>query len=202
MKKARTDWEGPESEELTKKKQAVENVQTEEDATRLFETTMAGMFEIANSDGIPIDFKQELDQILSYIPDNVPTVGTSDDIGVTGPSMSPVAQGTGDGLEFFDFTAYNEDERGSKAPPTPDLVQSSSTKTSPGSDADSSHSAASAPDMAHIVDSRAEDELDAMRLSFYGELGGGEAPYYNTTDFKYDGSMPALDQPWAFQLDR
>lgn len=197
-KKQKTEWEGPESEQLSKKKQAVEDVKIDEDATKFLENTME-MLVMATSEGkqVPAEISDTLNEILNNLSDAVPGIGSLDDTGAGRSSTPSVAPNVGDGLEFFDFTLYNED--GSKAP-TPDLVQTSSTNPSPGSDADSSHSAPTMPDTAHIADAKAEDELegsDSLRLSFWSEVGGGEAAYFNSDPWKWEGPMPILDQPWA-----
>ena len=204
-KKPKTDWEGPESEELQQKKQAVEGVKTDEDATKFLEN-MTEMLAMVSGEGkqVPAEISDTLDQILSNLSDSVTGIGTLGDASGVRSSTPPIASNGGDGLEYFDFSLYNEDDRGSKAP-TPDLVQTSSTNPSPGSDADSSHGPLSTvPDTARIADSKIEDELDGsdpLRLSFWSEVGGGEAAYFNSDPWKWEGSMPTSDQPWAI-LDR
>ncbi|EKM57825.1 uncharacterized protein PHACADRAFT_251692 [Phanerochaete carnosa HHB-10118-sp] len=198
-KKQKTEWEGPESEQLSKKKQAVEDVKIDEDATKFLENTME-MLVMATSEGkqvLPAEISDTINEILNNLSDAVPGIGSLDDTGAARSSTPSVAANGCDGLEFFDFTLYNED--GSKAP-TPDLVQTSSTNPSPASDADSSHGAPTMPDTAHIADAKAEDELDGsdpLRMGFWSEVGGGEAAYFNSDPWKWEGSMPILDQPWA-----
>lgn len=176
--------------------------QSDEDAVKFLEN-MTEMLAMATSEGkqVPPEVSDTLDQILSGLSDN-PQASTSSLADGLGHDSSPPPVPAGDGfLEFFDFTLYNEDEHGSKAN-TPDLVQASSTNPSPGSgsELDGGHGSSSLPDTAHIADPKGDDELDGsdhLRLSIWKEIDGGEAAYYNADSWKWEGTMPTLEQPWA-----
>lgn len=196
-KKQKTDWDGPVSEELAKKKQDVEEVKTEEDATKFFEN-ITEMLAMAASDGhsVPAEISSTIDQILNTLDTDVPPSTILDGSTATLPSASLL--GGDDPFQFFDFSSYNEDDRGSKAP-TPDLVQNS-TNPSPESGSDNEGHVTSTSDSARIADPRAEeghDGSDGLRLGFWAEIDGGEAAYHNANYWKWDEPMPANDQPWA-----
>ena len=192
-KKTKTEWEGPESDALVKKRQEVEDANTDEDATKFLEN-MTEMFAMATSDGkeIPPEVSETLSQILSNFP-------FEDANGLRG--SSPALPLTSDGSEFFDFTMYGQEDHGSKAP-TPDLLPTMSAKPSPssGSDADSTHGPSTSTDTATIVDSGIEDTFDGsdpLRSGMWTAIDGGEGSYWNVGPWKWEGTMPTLEQPWA-----
>ena len=203
-KKQRTDWDGPVSEELAKKKQEVESIHTEEDATKFFEQTMSDLIKMASEgQDVPSEIAGALDQILKGY-------GSSSD-GDAGPgsfgegsamrASSPAAGTSGlDGLEFFDFSSFGamEEETGSKAP-TPDLLPAAITGPSPESGSEMDHPASSSHDSARIAEVK-EEVPDSLRLGVWAQIDGGEAPYFQGADsnFKWDGPMTSFDPAWAF----
>lgn len=101
-KKVKTDWDGPVSEELAKKKQELEAAgQTDEDAAKFLEN-MTEMLAMATSEGksVPPEVSDTLDQILNGYLDKIPAVSSFADSLVRG--SSPSLPAAGDGLlEFF-----------------------------------------------------------------------------------------------------
>ncbi|KAL1683382.1 hypothetical protein EV122DRAFT_258332 [Schizophyllum commune] len=107
--------------------------------------------------------------------------------------------GADDSLSFFDWTAYgiNADapDGSDSVAPTPDLLHSS-TNTSPesaaGGDADASHGGASEK---HEEDKVAEH----LNVGIWKDIEGGSESLYHQAapEWKWDGTMPTLDQPWA-----
>ena len=105
--------------------------------------------------------------------------------------------------DFFDFTSYGlREEEGSKAA-TPDLVQApSSVGPSPGSASETeAHPPAStaAADTAKIVDPKMEpSDGEPIPQELWRAIDGGESAIYNSSDnWKWEGTMPTMDQPWA-----
>lgn len=88
--------------------------QTDEDAAKFLEN-MTEMLAMATSEGkqVPPEISDTLDQILSGLSESVTSFGPYSDSGPV-RSSSPPPVTSGDGLEFFDFTLYNEDDHGSK----------------------------------------------------------------------------------------
>ena len=196
-KKVKTEWDGPVSEELTRKKQEVEAAaRTDEDATKFLEN-MTEM--LARAGEVPPEVTDTLEQILNGLS---ASNGNPFVDGFT-RSSSPDNNNAADSfLQFFDFTSFNNGEDpGSKAN-TPDLVQTSSTNPSPGSgsDLEGSHGSSSASDNVHIADPKGDDDAegsDPLRMSYWKEIGGVEAATYNMDAWKWEGPMPTLEQPWA-----
>jgi hypothetical protein len=198
-KKLKTDWEGPESEELINKKQEVDGIKTDEDATKFLES-MTEMLAMATSEGkeVPQEISDTLHQILNNFPAvDVAAFGDTASLRSSSPPL-PLA----DGSEFFDFTLYSEDDHGSKAP-TPDLIGASSTNPSPGSgsETESTHGSSTLPDTVRIVGQKADDDYqstDHLRLGMWKEIdGGSRAAYYTADRWNWDGGMPPLEWPIA-----
>lgn len=203
------EWDGSPSEALKKKTEAVENVKTEEDATAFLEQ-MTELIMAARGEGqesLTSDISETLDMILKGYADGTDAthrlpslgMGNESDVAQPTPAIPPVDEF----VEFFDFSSFgtlDDDDVGSKAPPTPDLLSSSSTNPSPesnASEADAAHHALlSATD---TISTKMEDNgvSDLLRLGTLKEIDGGESAYFQPSDWKWDGSMPALEQPWA-----
>ncbi|KAI5892411.1 uncharacterized protein SCHCODRAFT_02626105 [Schizophyllum commune H4-8] len=107
--------------------------------------------------------------------------------------------GVDDSLSFFDWTAYgiNADapDGSDSVAPTPDLLHSS-TNTSPesaaGGDADAAHSGAG--------EKHEEEQVAAhLNVGIWKDIEGGSESLYHqaAAEWKWDGVMPTLDQPWA-----
>ncbi|KAF9059424.1 hypothetical protein BDP27DRAFT_1341465 [Rhodocollybia butyracea] len=197
-KRAKTDWEGPISESLQKKNQAVENVKTEEDATQLLEqvTELIKMAPTEDQASLSSDISDTLELILKGYGGMPDSDASFSSLGL-GESLDASSSGSqlpssNDFTEFFDFSLFpNEEEYESKVG-TPDLISSSSTNPSPESqaDADPSHHATALLDVK-------QEEYDPLRLGTLKEIDGGESAYYQSTDWKWDGTMTTLEQPWA-----
>jgi len=97
--------------------------------------------------------------------------------------------------EFFDFSFGTVEDEDSK---TPDLVSSSSTNPSPESnhDAESGHHLLTSASSS-TIDIKTEDLSDPLRLGTWKEIDGGEAAYYQMTEWKFESPMTSIDQPWA-----
>jgi hypothetical protein len=206
-KRIKTEWEGPPSDALKKKTEAVENVKTEEDAA-VFLEQMTELIKMAaggeGQESLTSDISETLDILLKGYADGtdgthgLPPLGMGNDgdVAQTSPANPPVDEF----VEFFDFSSLDEDDTGSKAP-TPDLLSSSSTNPSPESNASESdaahHALLSATDPISI---KMEDNgvMDLLRLGTLKEIDGGESAYFQPSEWKWDGSMPALEQQWAF----
>lgn len=108
------------------------------------------------------------------------------------PHMGPANDAFLEFIDFSSFTTLEDEDNDSKAP-TPDLVPSSETNLSPesGSEGDLLGNAGP-PDKTKI-----EEPGDPLRLGSLKEIDGGESAYYQVDNWKWEGSMHTLDQPWA-----
>lgn len=205
-KKVKTeDWEGEPSEELAKRHQEAENINTDEDANAFMDKMKELVAMTASTDaGVYDDIAHTLDRILqgaAQDPTHIATSAFASSIGGPPSELSPPAAPNDAFLEFHEFIDYSrftiEDEEDSKAP-TPDLVPSSSTNPSPQSNPDADQSqGASSPGKAKIEDPRESNQLDLLHMGAFKEIDGGESAYYQSSDWKWDGPMTTLDQPWA-----
>lgn len=202
-KKVKTEWEGPPNDALKRREEAVENIKTEEDASQFLEqmTELIKMAGEGQESTLSSDISETLDMILKgySAPDggegtSISSLGEGSSTG--GRPPTPSIPGADEFVEFFDFSLFEtealDDDEGSKAP-TPDLVSSSSTNPSPesGSEADLAHHALT------FSDFKTEEPSDPLRLGTFKEVDGGESAYYQSTEWKWDGPMTTLDQPWA-----
>lgn len=206
-KKVKTeDWEGEPSEELAKKHQEVENINTDEDANAFMDKMKELVAMTASTDaGVYDDIAHTLDRILqgaAQDPTHIAASAFASSIGGPPSELSPPAAPNDAFLEFHEFIDYSrfttlEDEEDSKAP-TPDLVPSSSTNPSPQSDPDADQSqGASSPGKTKIEEPRESNHLDLLHMGAFKEIDGGESAYYQPSDWKWDGPMTILEQPWA-----
>ncbi|RDB30960.1 hypothetical protein Hypma_000130 [Hypsizygus marmoreus] len=204
-KRIKTEWEGPPSEALKKKTDAVENIKTEEDASAFLEQMTELIKMAAGGEGqesLTTDISETLDMILKgygTVPDgsegahNLSSLGLGESSRTSPPPTKPPAD---EFVEFFDFSSFDpledDDDDGSKAP-TPELIPSSSTNPSPesNSEADPHHALLSS------TETKTEDFPDLLRLGTLKEIDGGESAYYQPGDWKWDSPMPTLEQPWA-----
>ncbi|PBL03883.1 hypothetical protein ARMGADRAFT_1004572 [Armillaria gallica] len=203
-KKVKTEWEGPPNDALKKREETVENIKTEEDASQFLEqmTELIKMAGEGQESTLSTDISETLDMILkgySAASDggegtSISSLGEGSSTG--GRAPTPSIPGADEFVEFFDFSLFEteaiDDDEGSKAP-TPDLVSSSSTNPSPesGSEADLAHHALT------FSDFKTEEPSDPLRLGTFKEVDGGESAYYQSTEWKWDGPMTTLEQPWA-----
>jgi len=208
-KKAKTEWEGETSAALLKKQQEIENIKTDEDAAAFFDR-MRELFAMSEStdNDIHHGIVSTLGQILAGVPQEPAdaaataaalSVHGAGDAGPPPTALSPHMGPANDAfLEFIDFSSFTtlEDEDNDSKAPTPDLVPSSETNPSPesGSEGELLGSAGS-PDKSKIDESG--DRSDPLRLGALREIDGGESAYYQTSEWKWDGPMATLDQPWA-----
>jgi len=193
------------SEELVKKQQEIENTKTDEDAAAFFDS-MKELFAMTASthNEMHHDIASTLDQILAGVAQDPADAAALSvhGVGDAGPpptALSPHMAPANDAfLEFIDFSSFTtlEDEDNDSKAPTPDLVHSSETNPSPesGSEGDLLGITGS-PDKTKIDE--LGDRSDPLRLGSLREIDGGESAYYQGGDWKWEGSMPTLDQPWA-----
>lgn len=209
-KRAKPDWDGPPSEALQKRKEEVENIQTDEDATSFVER-MTELLKMANDgqdSSLTANISESLDAILAGMPGDftLPSSFGSSTFGDTlsDPLSPPSAHMPANDplVEFFDFSSYSEDDPIGSIAPTPDLLHASSTDQSPqsaSSEADGSgHSGGSAHanSSPQIADAKVDDlGDDPLRLGVWKEIDGGESSYYHSTGWKWDQPMPTMD--WA-----
>lgn len=191
------------------------SINTEEDATKFLQD-MASRFLGGGDNPDVLGLFDGLLKNYTVPPDLVgggssSAVGSS---GLAGLGLTPEASGsspaaippptTGDSdalIDYFDFSSFGTEaaedmpvpaeSSSMKPPPTPEL--SSSTNTSPESNADHSE---------HPLQqssTKIEDDIsDPLRLGIFKEVDGGESAYWNSTaGWKWDGPMPSLDSPWA-----
>ena len=92
----------------------MEGVKTDEDTTKFLEN-MTEMLTMVFSEGkqVPAEISDTLDQILSNLSDSVNNFGSLGNVEISRSSTPPIASNGGDGLDFFDFSLYNEDDRDS-----------------------------------------------------------------------------------------
>lgn len=208
-KKAKTEWEGETSEALLKKQQELENIKTDDDAAAFFDR-MKELFAMSASTDNEIhhDIASTLDQILAGVAQEPAdaaataaalSVHGAGDAGPPPTALSPHMGPANDAfLEYIDFSSFTtlEDEDSDSKAPTPDLVPSSETNPSPesGSEGDLLGSTGS-PDKTKIEEPG--DRSDPLRLGSLREIDGGESAYYQADNWKWEGPMHTLDQPWA-----
>ncbi|KAF9234618.1 hypothetical protein BU15DRAFT_52406 [Melanogaster broomeanus] len=208
-KKVKTEWEGEASDALVKKQQEIDNISTNEDATAFLDRMKELFAMTASTDNeIHNDIASTLDQILAGVAQEPAdaaataaalSVRGSGDAGPPPTALSPHMGPANDAfLEFLDFSSFTtlEDEDNDSKAPTPDLVPSSETNPSPesGSEGDSSGSMLSSD---KIKIEEPGDHPDPLQLRSLREIDGGESAYFQADNWKWDGSMPTLDQPWA-----
>ncbi|GLB40609.1 hypothetical protein LshimejAT787_0804800 [Lyophyllum shimeji] len=203
-KRVKTEWDGPPSDALKKKNEAVENVKTEEDASAFLEQ-MTELIKMAGEgqESLSSDISETLDMILKgygTVPEGseaalgLSSLGGLPEPSVLSTSTKPPAD---EFVEFFDFSSFgtlDEDNGDDSKAPTPELLPSSSTNPSPesGSEADAAHHA-----LLSSTEPKTEELPDLLRLGTWKEIDGGESAYYQSGDWKWDSPMPTQEQPWA-----
>lgn len=195
-KRAKVEWEGQPSEELQMRKSMVEGVKTEEDTSN-FLAQMTELFKMAGGDSQQDPEFTELTNMILKGCTQVP--GNPDDLNLNSfvtPLDPPPIPPIEDGLEqYFDFSLGGTQEDGDDDSKTPELISSSTTNTSPGSNSGNESTAEGSTTAAHEV--KLEDSSDLTRLGSWKEIDGGESAFYQTNEWKWDSSMQTLEQPWA-----
>ncbi|TFK50042.1 hypothetical protein OE88DRAFT_1736329 [Heliocybe sulcata] len=214
-KKAKTEWEEQPSQETTKRQEAAENIETDEDALAFFNQIQDLIEKQIGSNGaLPSECSETLDGIIKgYSGDSIgPDLsGSSGIAGALDPSSllvsSPdLAQRTSvDNFDaFFDFSSFSaldEEVSVSKAP-TPDLVASSSAKPSPesGTDEPGGQGVGASMTTPKIAEATVDDLSylnGPLRLGIFGEVDGGESLFYSSENWKWEGVMPSSEPAWA-----
>ncbi|KAK1229093.1 hypothetical protein PQX77_007855 [Marasmius sp. AFHP31] len=201
-KKFKQEWDGPPSEELIKKEEAVESIKTEEDATMFLEQ-MTQLIQMSNNEdggnSLSQDISETLDMILkgySAAPDGDHGTGLSSmlggDLSGSGAGSSSPVKEEYELSELFDFSSYaaHEDDAGSKAN-TPDLISTTNPSPESGSETDPAHPASV------LSETKLEEFSDPLRLGGLKEIDGGESAFFQSNEWKWDAPMTTLDQPWA-----
>jgi len=196
-KRIKTEWENPPSEELQKKVEAVEKLETVDDANSFLEQVSELLRKAVDNEGQESALTADLSETLGMILKGCASVPEASDSGlsfgdVVGRDSPLPSTAFKDAFEeFIDYSCGQpdgplDDEH------TPDLV-SSSTNPSPESNADgeNSHNARTS-----VSDIKKEDYHD-LRLGLWKELDGGESAYYQPFEWKWDSPMPVLEQSWA-----
>ena len=204
-KRVKTEWDAPPSDALKMKTEAVENIKTEEDACVFLEQMTELIKKAADGEGQE-SFSSELSETFEMIlkgygptPDSLDggsslslRPGELGDLREPSPPPGPLA----DFEEFFDFSGTIDDDDSLSKAETPELVSSSSTNPSPESNCE--------PDAIHhmltsssTTETKTEELPDLLRLGPWKEIDGGEAAYYQTSEWKWDSPMPSMEQPWA-----
>jgi len=196
-KRVKTEWESQPSEAQLKQSEVVANVKTDEEAAALFDQ----MTELIKNQpsSFTTGISETLDMLLKGygpVPDAMDGFSVSAG-GEPSSGREPDAAPTlGDPFEeFFDFNFGTVEDEDSK---TPDLVSSSSTNPSPESnhDGETGHHLMTSGSSS-TIEIKTEDVSDPLRLGTWKEIDGGEAAYFQTTEWKYDSPMTSYDQPWA-----
>lgn len=193
-KRAKVEWETQPSEELQMRKSTIEGIKTEEDTSDFF-AQMAEALKTAGGDSQ--EFTELTNLILkgcTQVPGN-PDGDLSLNSFVTPLDPHPIPP-IEDGLEqYFDFSLGATQEDGEDDSKTPELVPSSTTNTSPGSN--SGHESTAEGSTTVTNDVKVEESSDLTRLGSWKETDGGESAYYQTNEWKWDSPMQTLEQPWA-----
>ncbi|KAJ7052513.1 hypothetical protein C8F01DRAFT_1375908 [Mycena amicta] len=201
-KRLKTEWEGTPSEAITVRAEQVESVKTEEDSAAFLEQ-MTELFRMAANDGqdrLTSDFSETLDTILKGFgtstdesASTIPSIGHGESSGAT-----DVVQSSSDEfVEFFDFSSFGTSEEDDAAP-TPDLFSSSSTNPSTNPSPESNAEMDATHQAPALLSDGKSDEFDHLRLGVWREVDGGESAYFNSGQWKWDGSMQHTEQAWAF----
>lgn len=196
-KRIKVEWDGPPSEEVQQKRAAVEEIKTEEEANNFFiqELLKITQTDAQESNGLS-------DTLNMLLKASSQATGNTDDFSALGYGVSGITplsptMPKEDFEQYFDFTLGGTQDGDDDDSKTPELTSSSSTTNpSPGSNSGNEATTEGGAGPA-VVEPKTEDSSDLTRLSFFKEIDGGESAFYQPTEFKWDISMPSLDQPWA-----
>lgn len=201
-KRAKLDWESEPSEALRKKKEDMENFNSDQDPS----TFLAEMTELIKraTAGEGSGLSETLEMILKgygTVPNltdgagNVSLGESSNSARESTPPPGSMAELD----EYFDFSFGTvEDEDNNSKAPTPDLVSSSSTNPSPESnhELEAPHHTLSSSSSS-TVDVKTEELSNPPRLGIWKDVDGGEAAYYQPNEWKWDSPMASFDPAWA-----
>ena len=203
-KRAKTDWEPRANEAALKRSEEVENVKTDEEASKLLEEVVGLITQAQTVDGqasMASDISDTLDQILkSYTAgSDLPSVGDMSDASHIDHRPNNTSTSSNDVLaisdefgDFFDFSSYDTFSKAT----TPDLVPTSSTNTSPESASDGPAHTPIAVDTG-FGDDGLNGGSDIRKMGFWSEIDGGEGVLYQQDNWKWGGQMPTMDPAWA-----
>lgn len=212
-KKSKSEWEEPPSQDLAKRDEQADKVETDEDAIAFLRGIEDLMKKQVGSNGVvPPECSETLEYILKGYDGDI-TGADASSSGLSGaldpsallassPELSQHSTIDSNFDAFFDFSSFgagDEDVSVSKAP-TPDLVASSSANPSPESGADepANQHAGVSTSTPKIADASVDDYLSGpLRLGIFGEVDGGESSFYSSDSWKWEGLMPTADPAWA-----
>lgn len=182
---------GPEmASEVSHIKTPQQSTEFLEEMTELLRNVSSSSTE-GQSGASPEQFGETLEMLLK-------SVGGETDVMSNGFESFPNAPspGAGQTLSFddlFDFSNMADEE---DYKDTPDLIRSSSTNPSPESN--NSEGDQGMPSSSVKVEPKTEDfSSDVMPPGLWKEIDGGEAGYFQSSDWKWDGQMSTVEQPWA-----
>jgi hypothetical protein len=180
---------------LRKKAEEVQNIQSEEDAAAYLERMTGPRMDVDGQESVSSEAVFTILKGCGFVPD----VAESTPATLRGlqagsqrePSPPPFS-------EFFDFSSFStldDDDWESTKAPTPDLLSSTSTNPSPesGSEAEPSGQLSSEG----LKTDEIMEASDPLQMGVWKEIDGGESAYYQQPDWRWDGPMPTLEEPWA-----
>lgn len=203
----RVDWDGPPNEDMEKRQQEVDGIESKQDVQAYLAHTTEDVLVSGNaegSEGPSDDLPETLQELFKgvpifEVPDSFPGPSAES---ATIPSSPKLSDNALDLLDFFDFSQCEPDEpvASTSKIDTPDLVHGSSTNPSPESVAETPKG-----DNGAIASSRSKDAIkiedisgsNPLALGVWGEINGGEPAYFDHPTHKWEGEMPVMDVPWA-----
>jgi hypothetical protein len=205
----REDWDGPASEELAKRQQEVDGIESNQDVQLFLARATEDFLMSRNADGNEghsVDLSKTLQELFKEVPmfevpDSFPGPPAES---AAIPSSPKPPDNTLDIFDFFDFSQCEEPVTSTSKIDTPDLVHGSSAN--PSHESVSPESVAETPkgDNAAIASSRAKDVKiedtsgpNPLALGVWEEINGGEPAYFEHPRYKWEGDMPVQDVPWA-----
>lgn len=201
----REEWDGPPREELEKRQQEVDGIQTNQDVQAFLARATEDFLVSGNvaADGVSDDLPQTLHDLFKGVPvfDLPDSFAPTESAPVPSTSSPKLSDNALDSslLDFFDFSQCEPDEpvASNSKLNTPELVHASSTNPSPESVAETPKGDASAKpkDAVKIADDIGGS--NPLSLGVWGEINGGEPAYYEHPGWKWEGDMPVLESPWA-----
>ena len=202
----RVDWDGAPSQEVEKRQQEVDTVESNQDvqaylARATEDFLVSGTAE--GHDGASEDLSRTLQELFNGMPTDVPDSFPGPSESSANPSSPKPSDNAMDLFAFIDFSQFEDCEpvASTSKIDTPDLVHASSTNPSPESVAETPKG-----ENAAIASNRAKDGIriaddanapNPLALGTWPEIHGGEPAFYDHPRYKWEGDMPVQDDPWA-----
>ena len=196
-KRVKTEWDAPTSDALKEKTEAVENIKTKEDAS-VYLGQMAELIKKAADIKGQESFLAESFETFEMILEGYhPTPDGGSSLLLQPRELGDLREPSPPAGLYDKFSGMIDDEA-----ETPELAWLSSTDTSPfdieeglfstNGRSESAGPALYPPEGKDDVDD--DGSLDPFTPLLTEELFGGEAPYYQTSEWKWDSSMPSMGQ--------